>query len=253
MAFVLLAVILLILLTYLRATLPLATIGFFILLVLGLWTAQYSAPVTLTLLGVALLPALVLNLPRLRKLVISRPLFNQAKRIMPRISKTEQEALDAGTLWWDQEIWSWAPEWSKLFAYPETKLTAEEQAYLEGPVEELCAMLNDWQITHKDLDLPPKVWECIKKNRFFGIIIPKKHGGLGFSATAPASMVSLPRKRATRASTWTSPPVAVISTSASFLIVVRPLSSTLAPCRSRFPRNRASVAMRSPDDRNAPD
>jgi acyl-CoA dehydrogenase len=189
MAFVLLAVVLLILLTYLRTTLPLATAGLFILLVLGLWTARYPAPVTLTLLGLALLIALVLNLPWLRQWMISRPLLNQAKRIMPRISKTEQEALDAGTLWWDREIWSGEPEWSKLFAYPETKLTAEEQAFLDGPVEELCANLNDWQITHKDLDLSPEVWQCIKKNRFFGIIIPKEYGGLGFSATAHSEII----------------------------------------------------------------
>ena len=189
MAFVLFAVILLVLLTYLRATLRFATVSFLILLVLGLLLARYSAPVTLTILGLALLTALVLSLPWLRKWMISRPLFNQAKWVMPRISQTEQEALDAGTLWWDREIWSGEPEWSKLFAYPETKLTEEEQAFLDGPVEELCAMLNDWKITHEELDLPPKVWEFIKKNRFFGIIIPKKYGGLGFSATAHSEII----------------------------------------------------------------
>ena len=101
MAFVLFAVILLVLLTYLRATLRFATVSFLILLVLGLLLARYSAPVTLTILGLALLTALVLSLPWLRKWMISRPLFNQAKWVMPRISQTEQEALDAGTVVWD--------------------------------------------------------------------------------------------------------------------------------------------------------
>lgn len=188
-AFALFVVILLILFTYLRSTLRLSTVSFFILLIFGLWTARYPTSVTLAILGFALLTALVLNLPWLRKLLISRPLFYRAKHIMPRISQTEQEALDAGTLWWDQEIWSGEPEWRKLFEYPETKLTEEEQAFLDGPVEELCAMLNDWQITHEDLDLPPPIWEFIKKNRFFGIIIPRKYGGLGFSATAHSEII----------------------------------------------------------------
>jgi len=189
MAFVLSAVILLILLTYLRSTLRLATAGFFILLILGLGIAQYPTPVTLTIVGLVLLPAVVLNLPWLRRLLVARPLFQQAQRIMPRISQTEQEALGAGTLWWDREIWSGAPEWRKLFAYPETELTAEEQAFLDGPVEELCARLDDWQITHEALDLPPQVWEFIKEKRFFGIIIPKEYGGLGFSATAHSAII----------------------------------------------------------------
>ena len=188
-ALVLFAVVLLILLSSVRSTLRLASASFFVVLAVALWLARYPAPVTLILLTVAVLAAAVINVPSLRRMLVSRFIFQQAKQIMPRISTTEQEALDAGTLWWDQEIWSGDPDWGKLLTYPETKLTTEEQAFLDGPVEELCSMLNDWKITHQDLDLPPQVWQFLKTNRFFGIIIPKEYGGLGFSATAHSEII----------------------------------------------------------------
>jgi acyl-CoA dehydrogenase len=109
--------------------------------------------------------------------------------ILPQVSQTEQEALDAGTVWWEGDLFSGRPNWNKLLAYPKPKLTAEEKAFLAGPVEELCAMLDEWRITRELHDLPPGVWQFIKDNGFFGMIIPKQYGGRGFSALAHSEVV----------------------------------------------------------------
>jgi len=111
------------------------------------------------------------------------------RRLLPQVSQTEQEALDAGTVWWEGDLFSGAPNWNKLLAYPKPKLTAEEKAFLSGPVEQLCAMLDEWRITRELHDLPPDVWQFIKDNGFFGMIIPKQYGGLGFSALAHSEVV----------------------------------------------------------------
>ena len=176
------AVLLFLFLAYHRSSLLLAVTSFFVVLLIGLWSAQFPVPVTLSLVACSLLPAAIFVIPTVRRNVLTRLLFQKAQALMPRISETEQQALDAGTLWWDQEIWSGRPDWGKLLDYPAQPLTSEEQAFLDGPVTELCAMLDDWKITHQDLDLPSRVWEFLKQNRFFGIIIPKEYGGLGFSA-----------------------------------------------------------------------
>ena len=114
------------------------------------------------------------------------------------MSQTEKEAIDAGTVWWDADLFSGKPDWNKLLATPAPRLSAEEQAFLDGPVEELCAMCNDWEITHERLDLPPHVWQFIKDKGFLGMIIPKQYGGLGFSALAHSAVVM---KLSTRSST----------------------------------------------------
>ncbi len=104
------------------------------------------------------------------------------------MSRTEQDALEAGGIWWDGELFSGMPDWRKLLRLPPPQLTPEEQAFLDGPVEELCRMLDDWQITHELLDMPPEVWQFLKEQKFFAMIIPQSYGGLGFSALA-CSMV----------------------------------------------------------------
>ncbi|MEK6550844.1 MAG: acyl-CoA dehydrogenase [Pseudomonadota bacterium] len=134
--------------------------------------------------------AALLLLPPLRRLLISNPVLKIFRHIMPAMSQTEREALEAGTVWWEAELFSGAPRWRKLVAVPPPSLSAEEQAFLDGPVEELCAMLNDWQITHELHDLPPEVWRFIKAKGFFGMIIPKRHGGLEFSAQAHSAVVT---------------------------------------------------------------
>ncbi|MCA2423543.1 acyl-CoA dehydrogenase family protein, partial [Vibrio alginolyticus] len=98
--------------------------------------------------------------------------------------QTEKEALDAGTVWWEAELFKGKPEWEKLHAIQAPKLSAEEQAFLDGPVNEVCAMVSDFQVTHELADLPPEVWQYLKDNKFFAMIIKKKYGGLEFSAYA---------------------------------------------------------------------
>jgi acyl-CoA dehydrogenase len=105
------------------------------------------------------------------------------------MSDTEREALEAGTVWWDADLFSGRPDWKKLLSAPPPKLTAEEQAFLDGPVEELCRRVDDWKVTEELHDLPPEVWRFIKDNRFFGMIIPKRYDGLEFSALAHSAVV----------------------------------------------------------------
>jgi acyl-CoA dehydrogenase len=140
--------------------------------------------------GILLALALLVTLPgdlRLDKL--SRPLLGWVRSRLPKLSPTEQEALNSGSVDWDGELFSGQPEWNKLLDAAPAHLTSEEQAFLDGPVEELCKMLDDWQITHEDYDLPDKVWKFIRSKGFFGLVIPKEDGGLGFSNTAHSEIV----------------------------------------------------------------
>ncbi|MEC9039450.1 MAG: acyl-CoA dehydrogenase [Pseudomonadota bacterium] len=140
--------------------------------------------------GILLALALIVTLPgdlRLDKL--SRPLLGWVRSRLPKLSPTEQEALNSGSVDWDGELFSGQPEWNKLLDAAPAHLTSEEQAFLDGPVEELCKMLDDWQITHEDYDLPDKVWKFIRSKGFFGLVIPEEDGGLGFSNTAHSEIV----------------------------------------------------------------
>jgi acyl-CoA dehydrogenase len=141
----------------------------------------------------ALLPAAILGLltiQPIRKLVLTGPAYRIVKSILPRVSRTEQEALDAGTVGWDAELFSGRPSWDKLLTIRKPTLTPEEQAFLDGPVEKVCAMLDDWDIRHNRADLSPAVWQFLKDNGFFGMLISREHGGLGFSAQAQSQVVS---------------------------------------------------------------
>ena len=141
-------------------------------------------------LGVAfIVVAAVLNLSFLRRLAFTDHVLAIYRRILPDMSSTEKEAIDAGTVWWDADLFSGKPNWDKMLAIPAPRLSAEEQAFLDGPVEELCAMCDDWEITHERQDLPPHVWQFIKDKGFLGMIIPKQYGGLGFSALAHSAVV----------------------------------------------------------------
>ena len=133
--------------------------------------------------------AAVLNVSPIRRAVITRPVFRWFRSALPQVSQTEQEALDAGTVWWDGDLFRGRPDWRKLLSLPKPTLTAEERAFLDGPVNELCAMLDDWKITHQLYYLPPEVWKFIKEQGFLGMIIPKRYGGLGFSALAHSEVV----------------------------------------------------------------
>jgi acyl-CoA dehydrogenase len=132
----------------------------------------------------------ILGIPHLRRLLVSSFVLKFFRKILPQVSQTEQEALDAGTVWWDGELFSGNPNWNKLLAYPKPELSAEEQSFLENETETLCAMLDDWDITHVRQDLSPQAWQYIKEKGFFGMIIPKHYGGLGFSAQMHSAVVT---------------------------------------------------------------
>lgn len=122
---------------------------------------------------------------------ITRPLFKQVKAALPGISETERQALEAGDVWWDAELLSGQPNWHSLLTeVPAYRLSAAEQAFIDGPVEELCAMIDDWQINFELRRLPPELWAFLKRHKFFGMIIPTEYGGLGFSAAAHSEVVS---------------------------------------------------------------
>lgn len=133
--------------------------------------------------------AIPLNIPVLRRRLLTVRLFELFSAQLPSMSSTEREALEAGTVWWDSELFSGRPDWKVLHAYPPAKLSKEEQAFIDGPVEELCYMLDDWLITEKEHDLPEDVWKFLKEQGFFSMIIPKQYGGKEFSALAHSSVV----------------------------------------------------------------
>ena len=139
------------------------------------------------LLAVVAVPLLV---PGLRRERLTAPLLRIYTKMLPTLSATEQTALDAGTVGFEGELFSGMPDWQVLLAQPKPELTPEEQAFLDGPVEEVCMMTDDWDITHVRADLPPEMWKFLGKHKFFGMIIPKDYGGLGFSATAHSQVIA---------------------------------------------------------------
>ena len=135
------------------------------------------------------------NLLEVRREKITKPLLAFYRTILPSMSDTEREALEAGNVWWDGELFSGMPEWDRLMSVPAPRLSEEEQAFLDGPCEELCKMLDDWEISHELADMPKPVWDYIIEKKFFAMIIPKEYGGLEFCAYANACVI---RKLASR-------------------------------------------------------
>jgi acyl-CoA dehydrogenase len=135
------------------------------------------------------LVAVLFGVSYLRQRFISSRIMRLVERALPRMSDTERAALEAGTVWWEGELFSGDPAWDRLLAFEANKLSQEERAFLDGPVEELCSMIDEWQIERAG-DLPPEVWQFIKQHRFFGMIIPRSFGGLGFSATAHSDIIT---------------------------------------------------------------
>ena len=178
---------------YILAALLLLLVCAYFHLPLLYWTFALAIPVAFSgsavLIAVFAVVAAVANIPVVRRMVFSNHVLAIYRRILPDMSSTEKEAIDAGTVWWDADLFSGRPDWDKLLAVPAPQLSAEEQAFLDGPVEELCGLLNDWEITHQHQDLPPHVWQFIKDKGFLGMIIPKHYGGLGFSALAHSAVV----------------------------------------------------------------
>jgi acyl-CoA dehydrogenase len=198
--FLLFAVTLLVL-AYRRASLAVAAVVLGALLLV--YWASSSASIVWKCFGtVPWLLLALLNLRAFRERFVTRPFLKNYLRMLPSMSATEREALEAGTVWWDGELFTGGPDWSKLMSARVPTLTAEEQAFLDGPCERLCGMLDDWDITHRRADLPPAVWDFIKSAGFFAMIIPKRYGGLEFSAYAHSCvLIKIASRSATAAST----------------------------------------------------
>ena len=166
---------------------------------LGLFSGGVGAVLSLLMLCVlAPLLALLFHAPGLRQKYLSAPLLEWVKTAMPTISQTERDAIDAGTVWWEAELFSGQPDWDKLFSVDKPAMSERERAFIDGPVEQLCAMVDDWEVTGQRNDLPPAVWDFIRGNGFFGLNAAREYGGLGFSAYAQSCIV---QKLATRSAT----------------------------------------------------
>jgi acyl-CoA dehydrogenase len=170
---------------YSRASLSTFTIAFALLMIVGTFFDVISF-FSWLLFAIIAIP---LNIGDVRKQYISRPLLDMFRSIMPEMSKTEQEAIDAGTTWFEAELFRGTPDWKKLHNYPQPRLSAEEQAFLDGPVEEVCRMTDDWKTTHELADMTPEVWQYLKDNKFFAMIIKKQYGGLEFCAYAQSRVL----------------------------------------------------------------
>lgn len=172
-------------LAYLRVSLLTATIAAAVVMTAG-WTLDVVGPISWIIFLVVALP---LNISAFRQNVISRPLMKVYRGIMPEMSSTEKEAIEAGTTWWEADLFAGNPNWKKLHNYPVARLSADEQAFLDGPVEEVCRMVNQHQVSHQLADLPADVWQYLKDNGFFAMIIKKKYGGLEYSAYAQSRVL----------------------------------------------------------------
>ena len=185
-------------LAYYKISLLKSTIA--VALLLSIYTLLSNLPLLNAVLWIGFLfLAVPINYSPLRRQIITARIFKLMKDALPTMSQTEREALEAGNTWWDAELFSGDPDWKVLQNLPAARLNEEEQAFLDGPVETLCAMLNDWDITHNRQDLPEEVWDYIKKHKFCGMIIPKQYGGLDFSNTAHSACVMKLASRSTTA------------------------------------------------------
>ncbi len=187
-------------LAYQRVSLLTATVAYgaalFVYALVGDGSLPWMIVLWLVLAGLVLL-----NIDAIRMRFITRPFLRTYRRMLPSMSQTEKDALEAGTVWWDGELFTGGPDWEKLLSAAVPKLTSEEQAFLDGPCEELCRMIDDWEITHRRANLPPEIWDYLKSKGFFAMIIPKKYGGLEFSAYAHSCVLV---KLASRSSTVSS-------------------------------------------------
>ena len=131
----------------------------------------------------------MLNNEKLKKSLIVQPLYHQLRSNFPKISETEEAALSAGTISWDGELFSGKPDWDKLHTIPPIILTSEERSFLDGATNDLCTMIDDWDIRHTKRDIPENIWKFVKEKGFLGMLIAKDHGGLGFSAQAQSLII----------------------------------------------------------------
>ena len=188
----------LVLLARTRPSLPVATLAAGGVLLVASALGFLSGVLGTALVVLVAAAAMVTNVRPLRHRLFSLPLLKYVRAVLPPMSETERTAIEAGTVWWEAELFRGRPDWKKLRDVPEARLNAEERAFVDGPTDTLCAMMDDWRITHELNDLPPEVWDYVKSQRFLGMVIPKEYGGLGFSAIAHSEVVT---KLATRSVT----------------------------------------------------
>lgn len=194
--------ILLLLLAYHRVSLVTATIT----IVIALFASYYQNSIGITALvftiSITIIISYLLLHASFRRKYLVNPILQLMQTNLPKMSATESEALQAGTVWWDGELFSGNPNWNKLINVDLLKLSQEEINFINGPVEELCSMIDTWQIDYVLQDIPPEIWKFIKDQKFFGLIIPKEYGGLEFSALAHSDILAkIGGKSATVAST----------------------------------------------------
>jgi acyl-CoA dehydrogenase len=166
------------------------TVGSIVAIATAILCAIFITPWSLVVGIPIILMSIILLVAPLREALIAKPAFNILSKAMPSMSITEREALEAGTSWWEKELFMGAPDWQKFDQYPYPKLSVEEQSFVDNEVQQLCAMLDEWKIHHKDKNLPPEVWQFIKDKGFLGLIIPKSFGGKEFSAFAQSRIMS---------------------------------------------------------------
>ncbi len=174
---------------YQRASLSVWTISVVVLMSFFSYFGHASKISLIPLWLVFFIIFIPLTIPTIRRKYFSKSLLSFYRKVMPSMSRTEKEALAAGSVTWEGQLFRGVPNWKKLCSLPKPQLSAEEQAFLEGPVETLCGMINDWDITHNRADLPPHMWKFIKENGFFGLIIPKQYNGKEFSAFAHSQIL----------------------------------------------------------------
>lgn len=150
----------------------------------------FLGPVGLSVLGAVLVGFAFFTLKPLRKSLVTAPIFAGFKKVLPEMSETEREALEAGDVWWEAEMFRGRPNWNQLHEFPCTPLTDEEQNFLDNQVETLCSMVDDWEIEFESRDIPEPVMAYIREQGFLAMLIPKEHGGLGFSAVAQSAVVT---------------------------------------------------------------
>ncbi|MEO7917149.1 MAG: acyl-CoA dehydrogenase family protein, partial [Dokdonella sp.] len=174
---------------YLRTSLRSWTIATAVaIVVVGIVAKAPFLAIALPLIVFALI-VVPLNIPDFRRSRITAPMLKVYRKITPQLSDTEQTALDAGTVGFEGELFTGMPKWKTLLDQPKAELSLDEQAFLDGTVEKLCGMIDDWEITHELADMPADMWDYLKSNRFFGMIIPKQYGGLEFSALAHSAVL----------------------------------------------------------------
>jgi acyl-CoA dehydrogenase len=141
------------------------------------------------LLTSGFLLCLLFSIPSLRQRFLSKPILSTMQRLMPPLSDTEKEAIDAGSVWWDGELFSGKPDWQHLLSGSKPTLSEEEQAFIDGPVTELCRMVDKWQINHQLNRIPESIVSYVSDHGFLGMIIPKRYGGLEFSPVAQSEIL----------------------------------------------------------------